>query len=124
MSKLNPCPPGKRKIFQWMVPWQPTAFPLKYWSISVSETLFILKNTKKYLGLDKWKLILLCPEEGKALCNCAVFFLIYGQGKQSIFIVTFIKMLAEKRWEWKSVFRYRDENRYQDNQKYMHLIHI
>lgn len=101
-----------------MLPLQPTTLPLEDWSISVSEPLLKLKNTKKYSGPDKWELILVCPEEGEGLCNCTVFFLIYGQSRQSIlFIVTFIKMLAEKRWEWKSIFRYRAKNRYQGNRK-------
>lgn len=82
-----------------MLPLQPIAFPVEYWSISVSKPLLKLKTTKRYLGLDKWELILLCPEEGEALCNGMVFFLIYGEGKQNMFIVMFIKMLAEKRWE-------------------------
>lgn len=97
------------------------------WSISVSEPLLKLKNTKKSSGPDKWELILVCPEEGEGRCNCTVFFFIYGQSRQNIlFIVTFIKMLAEKRWEWSGNPSSDTEPKIDIRviEKYMHLIHI
>lgn len=69
-------PPGKRKSFQWILPLEAMSFPLEMcWTISVSEPFLKLRTTKSYLVLNKWELVLLCPEGVETFCDYKVVFL-------------------------------------------------
>lgn len=69
-------PPEKRKTFQWILPLEAMSFPLEmHWSISVSEPFLKHKTTKRYLVLNKWELVLLCPERVETFRDYKVIFL-------------------------------------------------